>query len=461
MATLANPTRNPYIEGKTGEPHSSEFVERSADTARKLLDEFKQKLLAANRPIDREPYQIKLFWDSGIMRLRYDALVWFDHILTLHEDTIGDRADIGSEYVSACVIQKHERDVRRRAINSRDRYSTAEIKEHTCSKRSCSCRKTHMPENCKMVIGCINGSSTPCKQFFDEASYIDMIWIERTQFILHSRPESTRDILLFPVNHSENESFVSAISTWQAIITVEQRLLDVLSRIRRSAYTESPIESVYFNYGSWTTAMTKNKLAKTAHAHVHLLLTSTAISVLSSEKPRTTMVPREKLYILNLSGCYRDPVDYEFSDAITLMNSRLLYYHIGETEKNIGIIKSDIKKMQNDLDSLRENIITKDSMKMLMEEMFLKFSLHFKNGQPSLVNGSSDSDPSSISTITWTDEESKPLLKRAVDVILSPTILPSATSTTVPLKQSRGQKKKAKQRAKQVEKASPVHMSKI
>ncbi|CAF4673375.1 unnamed protein product, partial [Rotaria socialis] len=203
---------------------------------------FREILNKAQQPFDREPYQIVFFWHNGIMRLRFDALTWFDYVLPTYNVQAEDRASIGS--------------------------------------------KVHIPASCEDVINCINGNRVVCGQYFDGCTSICSFSVADKPFMLHSRSESTRDIILFPVNHKNNEAFATEGSTWEAIAKVEKELRDCISKIKGEQITTSPIESVFFNFGSWTTVMSKNKLAKTAHAHVHLVLTADAISILSSSEIR-------------------------------------------------------------------------------------------------------------------------------------------------------------------------------
>ena len=453
MTTFSYPTNTPCVEKKIDGPCNVNFVDQAIDAASNLLNAFKSIAKSAERSIEREPYQIKLFWDTGIMQLRYDAFTWFDYVLSKDTTTSNFRADHASKYVNTCLSQKHDSDLRRRAMNSRDRYSPTQINEHTCHKHSCSCGKVHTPTQCTAEISCINGGIATCKQFFDTTTCIASIFIKNDQFMLHSRPESTRDILLFPVTHINNEKFVSTRNTWQAILEVEKRLRFILSKIRGTDVTESPIESVYFNYGSWTTAMTKNKLTKTAHAHVHLLLTPNIISTLSSDIRLDRYKPHYRLYVLNLAGCYRDPVDYEYIDAINLLNSRVLSYHIAKTEQHIGCINVDVRQMKDDLECLRKNAITKDSIEKLMKEMFVDFLHAFKNSQTPSDTLLNDMNRSSISTVASDDSESPPSAKTSTGTISSSQILSPNTSAPASGKLSKGQKKKAKEKRKKEKEA--------
>ncbi|CAF1434688.1 unnamed protein product [Adineta steineri] len=319
MAEPAHSVDKPYIDQIITKPHTSEFFPgTAAKTAETLLSSFKEILKTAKRSIEREPYQIKIFWNNNSMRLRYDALTWFDYILPSGKRTCDAHAEIGSKYVSECLTVEHEKDVRERAMNSRDRYFDKVRRWYTLPRHSYDCGKVHVLKECNKKITFISGSRDECKQFFDDRTYIASVCIDNKCFMLHSRPESTRDILLFPVDHMDNEEFITMSSTWKAIIEVEKRLKDVLSLICPTQTTESPIESVYFNFGSWMTAMTKNQLAKTAHAHVHLLLTANTISTLSPDINLSNFGFSDTLYVLNLSGCFRDPIDYEYSDAVIL-----------------------------------------------------------------------------------------------------------------------------------------------
>ena len=189
--------------------------------------------------------------------------------------------------------------------------------------------------------------------------------------------ESTRDILLFPAIHTCNEDFVRKESTWEAISKVEKLTSSDPVRFPWSAWKlRFPSNRSTSILVAGPPAMTKYKLRKNAHAHVHLLLTPIAISMLSRDAIQRVYPPREiPLYVLNLTGCHRDPVDYEYDDAITLQSSRILSYHIIETEKNISQIKDSVKLLE-------KNTMKEESMKIIMREMLTEF-LERKQSEPS------------------------------------------------------------------------------
>ena len=277
------------------------------------------------------------------MRLRYDAITWFNHILPHQLSSNGDCARHGSAYVSACLTQKRDNDVAQSITNKAARSPAAEIMKLTCVKPTCQCEKLHTPSTCTGTIGLIGGGTIECGQFFDRASTMDSFITDGVQFALHSRPGSTRDIVLFPTSHTHNEEFVEMGSTWEAIFEVEKRLRATLLHFAGEVQIEFPIESIYFNYGSWTSAMTQNKSLKNAHAHVHLLLTRDYISTFNQDRPGLAdPTSSNKLYVLNLTGCHRDPVDYEYEDAITLRDSQNLFDHAGESEEKMKTLPQEM-----------------------------------------------------------------------------------------------------------------------
>ncbi|CAF4614432.1 unnamed protein product [Rotaria socialis] len=404
---------------------------------------FREILNKAQQPFDREPYQIVFFWHNGIMRLRFDALTWFDYVLPTYNVQAEDRASIGSKYVSQCITEKHKKDGNRRPLNCKDRYPPTTIKENTCLKKQCDCLRVHIPASCEGVINCINGNRVGCGQYFDRCTSIYSFLVADKQFMLHSRSESTRDIILFPVNHKNNEAFATEGSTWEVIAKVEKELRNCISKIKGEQITTSLIESVFFNFGSWTTVMSKNKLAKTAHAHVHLVLTADAISILSSSEIRLKGENKDNRYVLNLTGCYRDPTDYEYSDAITLQNSRLFYYHIKETEKCIRDIKTD-------LHYLKENIVTKNDLQNLFKGIFtddLLASLNARNSPSSDL--SNNPTLTTVSSFLHGSDHLESPPETTADITSSQQTVSTANSNnTAPLKLSRGQKKEANKKKK-------------
>ena len=385
----------PYFEetiiGWATESSSGEL----ASAAKNLIKKFNDTFGNARRSIEREPYQIMLFRGTNKMRLRYDALTWFDYILPHQLRSKGDCAGHGSAYVSACLTRKHDNDGAQRFTNKATRFSAEEIMNLTCVKSSCTCKKLHTPTACMSDIEVINGGTIRCGQFFDPKTCMDTLDIVNEKFVLHSRPESTRGIVLLPISHTSNEIFVTMESTWKAIFEVEERLRATLLHFPGGDKIAFPIESVYFNFGSWTTAMSKNKLLKTAHAHVHALLTPETIAALDENGLRHPDTKAFiKRYALNLTGCHRDPVDYEYEDAITLQSSRILFYHIRETEKSIGQIKKSIERLE-------KNMVKEDTMNTLMRKLFAEFSER-KKSEPSSPSTQSDdmhqSNPSNVTS---------------------------------------------------------------
>ena len=88
----------PYIDYQIIESTNSKtFTASAVCTASSLFFTFKEILKKAEKPFDREPYQIVFFWRNGIMRLRFDALTWFDYVLPKYSVPATNRASIGSE----------------------------------------------------------------------------------------------------------------------------------------------------------------------------------------------------------------------------------------------------------------------------------------------------------------------------------------------------------------------------
>lgn len=194
--------------------------------------------------------------------------------------------------------------------------------------------------------------------------------------------------------------------------------------------------------------MTKNKLAKTAHAHVHLVLTPGAISTLTTDKKLEKFNEKYILYVLNLSGCYRDPIDYEYNDAITLQSSRLLSYHIEKTGEDVSSIKRNLDGLKENVEYLKNNTITQANMEKLMDEMFAKFYKQLQSGQPSLSTMHSGIDQLSPLTVPLNDQKSPISSETSPDINSSSQISLSATGEPVPQKLSKGQKKKKKAKRK-------------
>ncbi|CAF0806132.1 unnamed protein product [Didymodactylos carnosus] len=92
------------------------------------------------------------------------------------------------------------------------------------------------------------------------------------------------------------------------------------------------------------TAVAKNKYLKTCHAHAHLYLGIETIQQFTILQRQA--YPRN-LYIMNLVGCYREPFNHQYEDALALQGSRLLISYINDikmnidsTDKGINILKS-------------------------------------------------------------------------------------------------------------------------
>ncbi|CAF1590001.1 unnamed protein product [Adineta ricciae] len=420
-----NFSNRPYIDEKV-KPllEDDAFPDQAATIAANLLDRCKYTLESTHRPIEREPYQIKFFLESGIMRLRLDAFAWFDYILPIHHSDPVHRARIAREYVSECLERKHKSISSRRIVCPTNRESSKSREAYICMDRNCrsnSCRR-HVPQKCRDKVRLIHGDMGECSQHFPDSTFITSFTIGNEQFVLYSRWESTRDVLLFPVRHSTNEYFAKSPAAWQAIAEVKRKLCAIISRIRRDQRIDSPIESVAFNFGSWTSEIGKNKYATIAHAHAHLVLTPEAILAFHTNIKPHYFSPEENLYILNLTGCYRDPDDHEYNDAIALQHSRLLSYHIEQTEARFK--------------SIEDNMVTKDMLAEFKKELFEEIHLLLGNIQRT-----------SIPTPDTTNEEpSEPAVEDGLDDASAPQILSDNTNTTIPSKLSRWQKKKAKKR---------------
>ena len=360
------------------------------------------------------------------MRLRYDAITWFDHILPHQLGSRDDCAGHGSKYVSECLTRKHENDIGSPRINKADRFPSSQRAASSCV---CHPRKPNLcriciPKDCLAEIADIQAGTYVCGQSFSRATIMDLFFTDKEQFALHSRLESTRDILLFPVIHTSNEDFVAKKSTWESIFKVENRLLETLSYFQGGKEIRNPVESIYFNFGSWMTAMDKNVFLKNAHAHAHLLLTRDAISTFNQNglrRPnREAFIER---YVLNLTGCHRDPVDYEYDDAITLQSSRILSYHIIETEKNISQIKDSVKLLE-------KNTMKEESMKIIMREMLTEF-LERKQSEPSSpLILSNDPNQSTSSNAISNDGKNDSPSEETIDTNLYPQT-PSSPSNTL------------------------------
>ncbi|CAF1318737.1 unnamed protein product [Adineta ricciae] len=420
-----NFSNKPYIDKKV-KPLLEDvaFPDQAATIAENLLDRCKHTLESARRPIEREPYQIKFFFETGIMRLRLDAFAWFDYILPIHHSDPVHRARIAREYVRECLERKHKSITSRRIVDPTNRVCSKSKIAYICMDMNCrsnSCRR-HVPQKCREKVRLIHGDMGECSQHFATSTFITSFTIRDEQFVLYSRLESARDILLFPVSHSTNEYFARSPKAWQAIAEVRWKLCDIISRIRRDQRIDSPIESVEFNVGSWTSEIGKNKYATIAHAHAHLALTPEAISAFDTNINPRDFSPEENLYILNLTGCYRDPVDHEYNDAIALQHSRILFYHIEQTEARFK--------------SIEENMVTKDMLAEFKKELFEEIHLLLENVQRSSVPIPD----------TTNEEQSEPAVEDRLDDTSAAQILLDTTNTTIPPKLSRWQKKKAKKR---------------
>ena len=440
----------PYFEETINDLRTENSYVVLAKAAGNLLGKFEEAFKSVERSTERQPCQIKFFPTTGEMRLRYDAITWFDHILPHQLGSRDDCAGHGSKYVSECLTRKHENDIGSPRINKADRFPSSQRAASSCV---CHPRKPNLcriciPKDCLAEIADIQGGTEICGQSFSRATIMDLFFTDKEQFALHSRLESTRDILLFPVIHTSNEDFVAKKSTWESIFKVENRLLETLSYFQGGKEIRNPVESIYFNFGSWMTAMDKNVFLKNAHAHVHLLLTPIAISMLSRDAIQRVYPPREiPLYVLNLTGCHRDPVDYEYDDAITLQSSRILSYHIIETEKNISQIKDSVKLLE-------KNTMKEESMKIIMREMLTEF-LERKQSEPSSpLTLSNDPNQSTSSNAISNDGKNDSASEETMDTNLYPET-PSAPSNSEVPKTNSNKKKRKKKRKKKKKKGEP------
>ena len=410
MARQEDPPTTPYFEETISELTTENSATVLAKAAENLLKRFNDTFENAGRSIEREGYQLKLLRETGKMRLRYDAVKWFDFILPHQSASKDDCARYGSAYVNECLTRKNDNDVAPCFTNEAVRFTAAAVMNLTCVKPGCTCEKLHTPLECTNTIELTEGDPITCGQFFDRATSMDSFCIEDERFTLHSRPGATCDIVLFPVSHTSNEIFVTMESTWKAIFEVEERLRATLAHFAGGDQIAFPIESVYINFGSWTTAMTKNELLKTAHAHVHLLLTPDAISTFNQNglrRPnREAFVAR---YALNLTGCHRDPVDYEYDDAIALQRSRILSYHMSETQ---------------------------ETMKTSKREIVTEFSAHEKSEPSSPSTLFNDPHESTTSNATFNDEQNDSPSEEGTGTTLHPQIPLSLSNSEVRKKPS-------------------------
>jgi len=146
-------------------------------------------------------------------------------------------------------------------------------------------------QRCAFPVQRSNGSRT-CGFFLVDELILGAFPLKRLPFLLTSRYEPTRDLLLAPIKHATNRELAEGEIFWDLVNQLVQYFQGLLGD------TGDPLEGVALNFGKWETAnlLDASIYALDCHGHAHLLLTPELFYVLEDNKD-----------FLPLRGRFTDP----------------------------------------------------------------------------------------------------------------------------------------------------------
>ena len=159
------------------------------------------------------------------------------------------------------------------------------------------------------------------------------------KFILGSRREPTRDILLVPQAHTENTKLVVDGNTWKVV----HEIVSVLN----SLIDKPPVELIAVNFGKWETANSKaneddpGRYAMNCHGHIHLHFSRLAIDTLSKFTGCS-----------GLQGCVENPENYNELDAKDVFSTRLLPLENSTILQGISDLETRMTAMDGKIDAM-------------------------------------------------------------------------------------------------------------
>ena len=314
-----------------------------------LFETFRLELF----PVNQDPFRDLLDASSSShWRLRFSlhTPTWFDHILRQQSD-IPAFLNTVRTFVDKCKQVSFPPD-QNDCSSARVNPKTEPCKYKPCTSASCTNRHPYFtctePRKFKDGIH-------PCDWFcFDELVFSDWPPADPTvtlenktaSFLLSARHETTRDILILPLNrHQSNHEMIMDVQFWtQAILFI--RTLSVLSKYTSippsspsspapsspsSPASIFPVTTMAINFGEWETAMHKNPNALDCHAHAHFLLTPQFIGLCSSDGLKCPA----------LAFRYSNPTNYYEKNGNELEHYRLISHEIKTLQS--GLIRLEQK----------------------------------------------------------------------------------------------------------------------
>ncbi|GBB90250.1 hypothetical protein RclHR1_17130002 [Rhizophagus clarus] len=272
-----------------------------------------------SNPVFQEKYRIELSSEKGLWKyLHLDPVAWFDALMSRENETKGSVIKKAREYVN---------NVREAFYPSRPEnflYDPILSKSYCNHHGECG-RCEYFIDNMqtlnadaqliKIVLGLLKlqkfiaGSKHRNKD--DKAVHVIDEWI------LISRLEHVRELLVFPTKHKTNKDLIKSEEFW--VWVLHDLVKNFLGAFCSGGY---PLDSFAMNFGTWESELAKDKNAVDCHGHLHLCL-------------KLDVVRKMEYKYLGIRGKVNDPYHYGLLDCKELETSRLISPEISEIKAGI------------------------------------------------------------------------------------------------------------------------------
>jgi hypothetical protein len=159
------------------------------------------------------------------------------------------------------------------------------------------------------------------------------------EWILTSRKDNVREILVFPRKHKTNKELISSEPFWKWVFN------DVVDTFFKGKFQldKYPVECFAMNFGEWESEEAVDKYAKNCHGHLHIHLEIGLAREM--EKNFTSM-----------QGKVNDPIIYTLKDCKMLETSRLMSLEVSSMRQEISSIKQELSDVKKKLSNVENSL---------------------------------------------------------------------------------------------------------
>lgn len=200
-------------------------------------------------------------------------------------------------------------------------------------------------------------------------------------YVILSRQEHVREILIVPITHKTNRESVVDVSFWRFIVD------NVVNQFLKKFHLSYPVECYAINFGRWESETAKDKNALECHAHFHIHLDKNVVLGMEQKKDNNG-----EYYYRAMHGKINDPVHYGMKNCKKLETSRLSSLEMIDVRKDVSGLVDKVNGLDAKVNGLDKNVTNLRNDVSELDKKMSTFMQQIVNELSKLKNASTNSN---------------------------------------------------------------------